>query len=144
VRGKLWLTQEGDTRDHVVPAGATFCADRTGRVVLSAVDSASVVIVRKAPRYCVPGTVAIDSIERFTRNARAAQAKFVAGLVVSLGTWAVSTVRRLSGARSVVHPSTSLSRSPVLSSSKDSGRTDGAARAGCAPQPVFRGVVRSL
>ena len=80
VAGKLWLTQEGDVRDHVVPAGTTFCTDRAGRVVVSGVDSAAVVVVRKAaPGHCVRGTVTIDSIERFTRSARAAQAEYVAG-----------------------------------------------------------------
>ena len=88
IAGKLWLTQEGDARDHVVPAGTTFCTDRGGRVVMSAIGGASVVLVRKAaPRHCVPGTVTIDSLERFTHTARAAQAEYVAALCARLAGW---------------------------------------------------------
>jgi hypothetical protein len=142
--GKLWLTQDGDTRDHVVSEGTTFCTDRSGRVVLTAVDGASVVVVRKAPGYRVPGTVTIDSLERVTRSARAAQAKFVARLVMSVVEWAVSALRRVLGADKPAHRSTSLPRSPVVSSSKGSRRTGSAASADRAPERVFRGVVRSL
>ena len=87
VGGKLWLTQEGDVRDHVVPAGTTFCADRAGRIVLTAIDGVSVALVGKAPAYCVPGTVTIDSVETFERSAKAAQAAYVAGLLARLVRW---------------------------------------------------------
>jgi hypothetical protein len=81
VAGKLWLTQEGDVRDYVVPAGTTFCTDRSGRVVVSAIDGASAVpVFERAPAHCVPGSVAIDSIERFTDAARKAQGQYVAAL----------------------------------------------------------------
>src|SRR5687767_2770184 len=65
ITGKLWLTQEGDPRDYVVPAGTTFCTDRAGRVVVSAIEGASVAAVRTAPASCVRGSVTIDSMERF-------------------------------------------------------------------------------
>jgi hypothetical protein len=121
VAGKLWLTQEGDARDHVVPAGTTFCTDRPGRVVVSAIDVESAVLVRKiAPRHCTPGAVTIDSIERFTHAARAAQAEYVAGLFVSMFEWLRGLVTR-------------NSVRPERSGSAVEGRTGG-----------FRGYVRSL
>src|ERR1041384_2468197 len=44
-RGKVWLTQEGDSRDYCVCPGITFCADRKGRVVLGAVGGPVVAVV---------------------------------------------------------------------------------------------------
>ena len=98
VTGKVWLTQEGDLRDHVVPAGMTFCTDRAGRVVLSAVDGAGEVIVCKAPAYCAPGSVVIDSIERFTQQAKAEQAAYMAGLFARLLERIAGAIRRGRGA----------------------------------------------
>jgi hypothetical protein len=46
--GTVWLTQEGDQRDHVLAQGATFCTDRTGRVVLSALRERAIVQVINA------------------------------------------------------------------------------------------------
>jgi hypothetical protein len=85
--GKVWLTQEGDSRDYTIPGGVTFCVDRGGRAVLTAIGGASVVIVRKANaqrRTCVPGTVTIDSIEQIARQARASQAAYVASCFTRL------------------------------------------------------------
>ena len=92
--GRLWLTQEGDQRDHVVVAGTTFCTDRSGRVVLSAIEGSAVALVREtAPSHCVPGTVTIDSIKRIKRDAEIAQAKYIAGLFVRLGEWLAGWAR---------------------------------------------------
>lgn len=118
VAGKLWLTQEGDARDYVVPAGTTFCTDRAGRVVVSAVDAASVVVVREtAPAHCVRGTVRVESVERFSHEARRAQAEYVAGMFVRLAAALVRLFRRRAA-----RPPTAVS-----------GATD-----------AFRGYVRSL
>ena len=121
VAGKVWLTQEGDARDHVVPAGTTFCTDRAGRVVVSGVDGAALVVVRRsAPAHCARGSVTIDSVERFARSAREAQARYVAEAFARLGVWLARVFRR-----GAVRPSTSL---PITTA-----RTQG-----------FRGYVRSL
>ncbi|HEX2829736.1 MAG TPA: DUF2917 domain-containing protein [Burkholderiales bacterium] len=81
VGGTLWLTQEGDQRDHVLAAGTTFCTDRAGRVVLSAIDGGAVALVRdKAPAHCVPGTVSIDSLRALTREAELAKARYIASV----------------------------------------------------------------
>jgi hypothetical protein len=96
VSGRLWLTQEGDARDYSVPAGVTFCADRSGRAVLSAIGGPSVVTVREARAArsgCVPGTLTIDSIERITRDARAAQSAYFASVLTRM---AASLFKKLS------------------------------------------------
>lgn len=41
-KGTLWITQAGDSFDHVVRAGEMFVADRTGRVVISAFERGEV------------------------------------------------------------------------------------------------------
>jgi hypothetical protein len=82
VSGRIWLTQEGDSRDYSIPAGVTFCVDRGGRAVLSAIDGASVVIVRQdneRPR-CVPGSITIHSMLQLDREARASQSAYFAAL----------------------------------------------------------------
>lgn len=49
--GQLWVTQEGDTRDYVVPAGTRFCAGGNGHIVASAVaDGTRIVVERAAPQ----------------------------------------------------------------------------------------------
>ncbi len=40
--GTLWITQARDPFDHVVRAGESFVADRTGRLVISAFDRGEV------------------------------------------------------------------------------------------------------
>lgn len=39
LQGRTWITQEGDARDYVVPAGMRFCVARSGHVVVSAVTN---------------------------------------------------------------------------------------------------------
>ena len=127
VGGRLWLTQEGDLRDHVLVAGMTFCTDRAGRVVLSAVDAGAVALVsERAPAHCVPGTVTIDSIRRVTREAELAQARYLSGLFVRAGERLLAALRR------IVHPA------PL--DELRAGLVEGEARA----RERFRGFVRSL
>jgi hypothetical protein len=40
LEGTLWITQDGDIRDIVLPAGSAFVIDRDTRVLVSAVDAA--------------------------------------------------------------------------------------------------------
>ena len=85
--GRIWLTQEGDTRDHCIAAGLTFCTDRAGKAVMSAVGGPAAVVVRHAAACgegCVPGTVSVGSIERITRAAREARARYFGGLLARL------------------------------------------------------------
>ena len=99
VRGQIWLTQEGDWRDYCVCAGMTFRADRTGRVVVDAVDGAAVIVLTQPDALTTArlprGHLHIDSVAQLTRAARRAQAEFVAQAFVDLGTWIARQVRRL-------------------------------------------------
>lgn len=47
VQGRVWLTQDGDARDYVVPAGAYFCVAQRGRIVVSAIDGDSRIAVKR-------------------------------------------------------------------------------------------------
>lgn len=50
LQGRTWITQEGDARDHVVPAGMRFCIAHSGHVVVSAVlDDTIVALYRVQP-----------------------------------------------------------------------------------------------
>jgi hypothetical protein len=50
LQGRTWMTQEGDARDYVVPAGMRFCIARRGHVVVSAVtDDTIVALYRVRP-----------------------------------------------------------------------------------------------
>ncbi|HYC48581.1 MAG TPA: DUF2917 domain-containing protein [Burkholderiales bacterium] len=81
--GRIWLTQEGDARDHCIPAGVTFCTDRGGKAVLSAVGGPAEVVVRAAAG-CAPGTARITSFERIVRAAREARGRYLGGLLARL------------------------------------------------------------
>lgn len=87
LRGRLWVTQEGDARDYVVPAGARFCAGGKGRIVASAVaDDTQIAVYRVAP---LPATdwsrnaVRIDAefIESLREAARQERSRQLAALV---------------------------------------------------------------
>lgn len=45
LQGRVWVTQDGDERDHIVPPGACYCAGNRGRIVVSAVDGHSRIAV---------------------------------------------------------------------------------------------------
>jgi hypothetical protein len=51
VRGTLWITQQGDARDHVVGVGACFDIERGGVTLVTAPDGPSAFkVTRSAPR----------------------------------------------------------------------------------------------
>jgi hypothetical protein len=43
-RGRVWVTEEGDRRDHIVGEGQAFVVDRPGRTVVQALEAARVAI----------------------------------------------------------------------------------------------------
>jgi hypothetical protein len=50
LEGRIWITQEGDARDYVVPAGMRFCVAGSGHVVISAVtDDTSIALYQVQP-----------------------------------------------------------------------------------------------
>jgi hypothetical protein len=95
LRGRVWLTQEGDSRDYALPGGTSFSVDRPGQAVLTSVEGESVVVVRKSGLVRVPGTLSIDSIESLTRAARQAQAAYVGRAFARLFAWPLSQMLRL-------------------------------------------------
>lgn len=48
LEGTLWITQDGDIRDIVLPAGSAFVIDRDTRVLVSAIDAARFALRRPA------------------------------------------------------------------------------------------------
>ena len=48
--GALWVTQEGDQRDHYLTAGASFTLDRDGAALATAMHSARVSVTPPPPR----------------------------------------------------------------------------------------------
>lgn len=90
VQGRVWVTQDGDQRDYVVPAGARYCAARTGRIVVSAIDGDSrIAVSRERP---VPSGLWAHNAVRFDADfagtlenaARQAMADQVASLLRSV------------------------------------------------------------
>lgn len=50
LKGRLWVTQEGDLNDYVVPPGGRFCAAGNGNIVVSALtDDTQVAIYHVVP-----------------------------------------------------------------------------------------------
>ena len=50
LQGRVWVTQEGDARDYVVPVYGRFFAAREGRIVVSALAEATqIAIYRSEP-----------------------------------------------------------------------------------------------
>ena len=93
VRGQIWLTQESDWRDYCLVAGVSFCADRNGQAVLSAIGGSSAVVVEPRARAAVPGTVKIHSVQAITRGARRAQTEWVASTLRNALAWAHSRIQ---------------------------------------------------
>ena len=83
VDGQIWLTQEGDWRDYCLVSGVSFCADRKGKAVLSAVGGKGAVVVERSARAMAPGTVRIHSLDAVTRGAREAQAQWIARVLAT-------------------------------------------------------------
>jgi hypothetical protein len=48
--GRVWVTQEGDWQDHIVPAGAIYCSAGKGRIVVNAdADDTRIAVYRVQP-----------------------------------------------------------------------------------------------
>ena len=98
VRGSIWLTQEGDTRDYALVPGVTFCVSVEGRAVLGAIGEPAIVSVTRRDAVgnasLTPGSVRIDSIARIAEAARRAQADYVAATFAKLARQVTAWVRR--------------------------------------------------
>ena len=78
VRGKVWLTQEGDWRDYCLVPGVSFCIDRATHVVLHALDApGAVVLERPAHKALGRAGLRIDSLEPFVRAVHRARREWI-------------------------------------------------------------------
>lgn len=95
--GRVWITQEGDARDYVVPELARFAAARQGMLVVSALEDSARIVVDQLGAESVadwgrnvvqlePGFV--EGIERAARREAAlAFSRAVCGLWRGLRSW---------------------------------------------------------
>ncbi|MBY0271006.1 MAG: DUF2917 domain-containing protein [Burkholderiales bacterium] len=90
LRGRAWITQEGDAHDYVVPAGTRFCAARDGHLVVSAVaDDTRIAIYRVRPLPSGDWSrnrvrLDPDFTDKVRHEAHRAQALYIAQLLCGL------------------------------------------------------------
>jgi hypothetical protein len=58
VRGSVWITQNGDRKDHYLPAARTMSLDRPGLALVQAVEPAELVVWRLVPQISVAAQAA--------------------------------------------------------------------------------------
>ena len=114
VQGALWITQEGDSQDHIVTAGTHFHSAHKGTIVVSALERAT----RASVSWADPGRacgysrsdVQLDygEIEQLQNAARRLRAEALARLVSSgfarlARAWSGIVKQRRPEARSAPH-----------------------------------------
>lgn len=110
LEGRVWITQEGDAQDYVVPAGMRYTAGRSGRVVVNAVDGAAQVAVTwrvpEAAGALASSRVSLDyeSIAELKRAARLARSREVARLVKCGWAWVARSLRHALGGAAARQP----------------------------------------
>jgi hypothetical protein len=103
LEGRVWITQEGDVRDYIVPVGMRYTAGRSGRVVVNAVDGAAQVAVTwKVPEAAgalAQSRVSLDyeSIAELKRAARRARSREIARLFRCGWAWLAHAFRHALG-----------------------------------------------
>jgi len=108
--GLIWVTQEGDPLDHMVPAGARYCSGGTGRIVASAVkDDTRIAVYRVEPLPAADWTrnvVRVDAVftEQLRREARREMARWFAAMATGLAHRLRQAWRRLFSQRVMVVP----------------------------------------
>ena len=99
--GSIWLTQDGDRRDHEVNAGESFNVNGDGMVVISAFENSALTILqrcegemRSSSRSTVNGKandlgnvpyISGDELQYYKRRAQALRVDYIASLFTSLG-----------------------------------------------------------
>jgi hypothetical protein len=110
--GLIWVTQEGDPLDHMVPAGARYCSGSTGLIVASAIKDDTQIAVYRV--YPVPegdwrrNVVRVDAgfTEQLQRQARQEMARGFAALVIGVARRLRQAWRRLFSQHAAVVPDT--------------------------------------
>ena len=49
--GRVWLTQAGDSRDHILRAGDSFTASTSGQLIVTAIESCRLMLVEPAVQH---------------------------------------------------------------------------------------------
>lgn len=105
VKGLLWVTQEGDARDYLVPCGLCFVAAGAGHIVINGMAGDNAVEIGDADAAGT-NTVAYQPLqidwERFARiesAARDARAAYLAAVLCAALAWAGHAWRRVLGRR---------------------------------------------
>lgn len=110
--GLIWVTQEGDPLDHMVPAGARYCSGSTGLIVASAItDDTRIAVYRVDPVPAADWTynvVRVDAgfTERVRREARCEMARWFAVLLAGVACRLRQAWRRWFSRRAMVVPGT--------------------------------------
>ena len=60
--GDLWITQEGDSMDHIVKTGESFAINRSGVTLLSAMNDVGASIMKKCTESAIASAATIGSL----------------------------------------------------------------------------------
>ena len=60
--GDLWITQEGDLKDHIVKAGESFAISNSGTTFLAAMNDAGVSVMKKCSELAIAATASIGTV----------------------------------------------------------------------------------
>jgi len=115
LRGRFWLTQEGHWQDHFLVAGESYVSLDNGKIVLSALESASAASIYRIDPAPTNATCdsrlhldagVISRIEKEARRARAEEvARWMARLVsVVSRIWRSITTRRSASGKCASRP----------------------------------------
>ncbi|MCD6023490.1 MAG: hypothetical protein K0Q91_406 [Fibrobacteria bacterium] len=74
VRGRLWITREGDREDYLLRAGETDIFEGRGRVVLEALEEAAFTIERRRARGRLRG--GLENLREILRSGKGRATKY--------------------------------------------------------------------
>ena len=60
--GDLWITQEGDQKDHIVKSGESFAISNSGMTFLTAMNDAGVSVMKKCSELAIAATANIGTV----------------------------------------------------------------------------------
>ena len=60
--GDLWITQEGDLKDHIVKSGESFAISNSGTTFLTAMNDAGVSVMKKCSELSIAATANIGTV----------------------------------------------------------------------------------
>jgi len=60
--GDLWITQEGDQKDHIVKTGESFAISNSGTTFLTAMNDAGVSVMKKCSELAIAATANIGTV----------------------------------------------------------------------------------